>query len=70
MIERRLFVLQRFTALLAAPLVLIHLGVILYAYDEGLTAAAILERTRGSVFWAVFYGSFVLVLAIHAPIGF
>lgn len=67
--EARLFVLQRLTALILAPLVLIHLAVILYAIGEGLTAEAILGRTRGSVGWALFYGLFVLAAAVHAPIG-
>ena len=51
------------------PLVIIHLGLILYAIQGGLSAAEILERTRGSVAWAVFYGAFVLAAAVHAPIG-
>ncbi len=67
--ERRLFVVQRLTAMILAPLVIIHLGLILVAVRDGLTAAEILARTQGSVFWAIFYGLFVLVVAIHAPIG-
>ena len=67
--ERRLFVAQRLTAMILAPLVIIHLGLILFAVRGGLTAAEILARTQGSVFWAIFYGLFVLVVAIHAPIG-
>lgn len=67
--EARLFLLQRLTALILAPLVLIHLGLILYAVGEGLTAEAILGRTRGNLGWALFYGLFVLAAAIHAPIG-
>ena len=31
--------------------------------------AEILERTRGNVAWAAFYGLFVLAAAVHAPIG-
>ena len=67
--ERRLFVLQRLTALVLAPLVLVHLGLVLVAIRGGLTAAEILARTQGSVGWALFYGLFVVVVAIHAPIG-
>ena len=67
--ERRLFVLQRLTALALAPLVLVHLGLVLVAVRGGLTAAEILSRTQGSVGWALFYGLFVVVVAIHAPIG-
>jgi fumarate reductase subunit C len=69
MIEARLYLLQRGTAMLLGPLVLIHLAMILYAVGDGLSAAEILERTRGSVAWALFYGLFVLAVAIHAPIG-
>lgn len=67
--ERALFALQRLTALLLAPLVLVHLGVILYASRSGLTVAEILGRLRGSTLWIAFYGLFVLAVAIHAPIG-
>jgi fumarate reductase subunit C len=65
----RLYVLQRATAVLLAPLVLIHLGVIFYATSRGLSAAGILGRTRGSLVWGVFYATFVLTAATHAGIG-
>ena len=67
--EARLFVLQRLSAMLLAPLVLVHLGLILYAVRGGLTAEAILARTQGSIGWALFYGVFVLAACVHAPIG-
>ncbi len=67
--ENRLFVLQRLTAMILAPLVLIHLALILYAIRGGLSADEILSRTEGSVGWALFYGLFVLAAGIHAPIG-
>ncbi len=67
--ETLLFALQRLSALVLAPLVLVHLGLILYAVDGGLSAAEILARTRGSIAWALFYGLFVLAAAVHAPIG-
>lgn len=67
--EARLFALQRLTALILAPLVLVHLALILYAIRGGLTAGEILGRTQGSVPWALFYGAFVLAAAIHGPIG-
>ena len=67
--ERRLFALQRLTALLLGPLVLVHLGLVLVAIRGGLTAAEILGRTQGSVGWALFYGIFVVAAAVHAPIG-
>ena len=67
--ERRLFVLQRLSAMVLGPWVLIHLGLIFYATRDGLTAAEILARTQGSIGWAVFYGVFVAAVAVHAPIG-
>lgn len=69
MTPARLFLAQRVTALILAPLVLVHLGLILVAVEGGLTAAEIMGRTRGSIAWAGFYGLFVLAAAIHAPIG-
>ena len=35
----------------------------------GLTAADVLARTHGNVGFALFYGVFVVAVAIHAPIG-
>ncbi|PWC52723.1 hypothetical protein TSO221_13220 [Azospirillum sp. TSO22-1] len=52
-----------------APLVLLHLGVILYAVRGGLSAAEILGRTKGSVLWGGLYGLFVLATAAHGSIG-
>lgn len=65
----RLFVWQRLTALIMAPLVLGHLAVIFYATSNGLSAGEILGRTRGSVGWAMFYGLFVFCASIHGAIG-
>ena len=36
---------------------------------NGLSAAEILGRTRGSAAWAGFYALFVAAVAVHAPIG-
>ena len=69
MSEATLFVLQRLSAKVLAPLVIVHLVLILYAVQGGLSAAEILDRTQGSVAWGVFYGLFVIAVAIHAPIG-
>ena len=69
MIEARLYLVQRASAMVLGPLVLLHLGLVLYAVGDGLSAAEILERTRGNVPWAGFYGLFVLAAAVHAPIG-
>jgi fumarate reductase subunit C len=65
----RLYIWQRVTAAIMAPLVLVHIAVIFYATRGGLSAADILARTRGSIAWAAFYGLFVLAISIHASIG-
>ena len=69
MLNLRLYMLQRLTALLMAPLVLGHLLVMIYAIQGGLSAAEILGRTQGSVAWFLFYGTFVVAVAIHGAIG-
>ena len=69
MSEATLFALQRLSAKLLAPLVIVHLALILYAVHGGLSAAEILGRTQGNVAWGAFYGLFVVAVAIHAPIG-
>ncbi|MCB1744052.1 MAG: succinate dehydrogenase [Gammaproteobacteria bacterium] len=63
------FFLQRGTALLLAPLVLVHLGLIIYAVRGGLSANEILARTQGSTGWGLFYALFVLAVSVHAGIG-
>ncbi len=65
----KLYLLQRLSALVMAPLVLGHLVVIIYAMRSGLSASAILERTQGSVLWGLVYGIFVGAVAIHGAIG-
>jgi fumarate reductase subunit C len=65
----RLYVWQRITASLMVPLIVIHLGVMIYAIRGGLSAGEILGRTRGSVAWGLFYGIFVLLAAVHGAIG-
>lgn len=69
MLNLRLYMLQRITALLMAPLVVGHLAVMIYAIQGGLSAAEILGRTQGSVLWFLFYGIFVVAVAIHGAIG-
>jgi succinate dehydrogenase subunit C len=64
-----LFLAQRATAFVLALAVAIHLGTILYAVRGGLTAGEILGRTHGNVAFMLFYGLFVIAVAIHAPIG-
>lgn len=68
-LELWLFVAQRASAVILAPLVLVHLGLIIYAVQGGLSAEEILGRTRGSALWAAFYGLFVIAAAVHAPVG-
>ena len=69
MISARLYILQRATALIMAPLVIGHIAVMIYAVQNGLSAAEILSRTQGSFFWTAFYGLFAVSVAIHAAIG-
>jgi len=66
---RQLFLLQRYSAMLLAPLVLVHLVMIIIAVRNGLSAEEILARTDGNVFWFGFYFLFVLTVTVHAPIG-
>ena len=69
MLTLRLYMLQRITALLMAPLVLGHLAVMIYAIQGGLSAAEILSRTQGSFAWFAYYGLFVVAVSIHGAIG-
>ena len=68
-VHAALFLAQRASALVLAPLVLVHLGLAIYAIHGGLTAGEILARTQGSIGWSLFYGLFVVAAAVHAPIG-
>ena len=65
----RLYLLQRISAAILAVLVLVHLAIIAYAVQGGLSADEILSRTRGSLGWSLFYGLFVLTVAVHGSIG-
>jgi fumarate reductase subunit C len=69
MLTLRLYFAQRLTALIMAPLTLGHLAVMIYAVQGGLSVAEILARTQGSVAWFLFYGGFVVAVAVHAAIG-
>ncbi|WP_338550388.1 succinate dehydrogenase [Roseovarius phycicola] len=69
MLNLRLYMLQRITALLMAPLVFGHLAVMIYAIQGGLSAEEILGRTQGSLAWFLFYGTFVVAVAVHGAIG-
>ena len=67
--EVLLWVAQRLSAVVLGVAVLVHLVTMSYAVRGGLSAAEILARTRGSVGWLLFYGVFVLAVAVHAPVG-
>ena len=69
MLTLRLYMAQRITALLMAPLVVGHLAVMIYAIQGGLNTAEILGRTKGSLVWFLFYGTFVVAVSIHGAIG-
>ncbi|MGH8664898.1 MAG: succinate dehydrogenase, partial [Burkholderiales bacterium] len=64
-----LWAAQRVSAMVLALCVLVHLLTLIYAVRGGLSAAEILQRTRGSVAWGAFYATFVIAVAVHAPIG-
>ena len=64
-----LWTAQRISAAVLAVCVIVHLVTIIYAVRNGLSAAEILGRTRGSLAWAGFYAVFVTAVAVHAPIG-
>jgi fumarate reductase subunit C len=68
-VELWLYVAQRVSAMILAPLVLVHLATMVYAIRGGLTAAEILARTEGNLFWSAFYGLFVVAAAVHGSIG-
>ena len=69
MLNLRLYMLQRITALIMAPLVIGHLVVMIYAVQGGLSVEEILGRTHGSLAWFLFYGAFVIAVAMHGAIG-
>ncbi|MEX0287402.1 MAG: succinate dehydrogenase [Paracoccaceae bacterium] len=69
MLDLHLYMLQRISALIMVPLVLVHIVVMIIAIQGGLSVAEILGRTQGSVFWFLFYGLFVLAVSVHGAIG-
>ena len=69
MLNLKLYMVQRISALIMIPLVFGHLALMVYAVQGGLTAAEILGRTQGSVPWMLYYGLFVLAVSAHAAIG-
>ena len=69
MLDIRLYMLQRLSALFMGPFVLVHIAVMIYAIQGGLSTAEILGRTQGSVFWFLFYATFVIAVSVHSAIG-
>jgi len=68
-LEAWLYILRRLSALVMAPLVVVHLMVIMIAVQDGLSAQEILARTQASSIWPVLYGLFVAAAALHGAIG-
>ena len=68
-VQTALWVAKRASAAVLAVCVAVHLAMIIYAVQGGLTAAEILGRTRGNAGWLAFYSAFVLAVTVHAPIG-
>ncbi len=66
-LELWLFALQRISAMILAPLVLVHLATMVYAVQGRLTES--LARTQGSTIWALVYGLFIVSVAVHGAIG-
>jgi len=67
--ELKLYMTQRLSAIFMVPFIVVHLGVIIYASRNGVSAAEILGRTKGSIGWMLFYGLFVVAASIHGTIG-
>ena len=67
--ETTLWLAQRVSAAVLALCVIVHLITIIYATRGGLSGTEILSRTRGNGAWLMFYGVFVLAVAVHVPIG-
>jgi fumarate reductase subunit C len=68
-LQAKLWYYQRISAMVLALCVAIHLCIIYYAIQGGLSANEILARTRGNWVFALFYEIFVLACFVHAPIG-
>ncbi len=68
-VQTRLWLAQRISALVLAVAVTVHLIGIVTAVQGGLTAAEIIERVGGNGVLALFYGVFVIACTVHAPIG-
>ena len=62
--EALLWAAQRASAALLALCVVVHLATMIYAVHSGLSAAQILERTRGNAVWLGFYSVFLLAVVL------
>lgn len=67
--EVSFWVAQRAASVVLAFCVIVHLATMIYAIRNGLTAAEILGRTRGSLGWGAFYCTFVIAAALHGALG-
>ena len=67
--QARRWYAQRISAMALAVLVLMHLGIMIYAVRGGLSGAEILGRTQGNYLMAAYYAVFVVACAIHVPTG-
>ncbi len=67
--ETLMWLAQRLSAMVLAPLVMVHIVTIIYAIRGGLSAQEILARTQGSLVWGSLYTVFVLAAAVHGSIG-
>ncbi len=65
----KLWAIQRITAAFLGIAVIVHLVTIMLAVRGGLSAAEILERTRGADLWFAFYVVFALCAGLHGAIG-
>jgi fumarate reductase subunit C len=65
----RAYAIQRITAMLLVPFIIAHLAVIFYATSKGLSASAILSRTRGSFGWGAYYLLIVALISLHGAVG-
>ena len=68
-LEAWAWLLQRACAAFLAAAVLVHLGTILWAVQQGLSARAILSRTVGNEAWLAFYAAFAVTAAVHGAHG-
>lgn len=65
----RRWYLQHVSAAVLAVCVVIHIAIIIYAVNQGLTGDEILSRTRGNWLFGAFYAVFVVACTLHVPAG-